>query len=93
MYQKKTVWFVGYVIPGFPLRIHTVRTGQGHEWQVKFHRHGEGGLQKEAARGTSRLPYRQSFLAFDHSACNVPAGTMSQSIKILFQVKTGNTQR
>jgi len=39
--QKNAIDFIDYVIEKFPFRIHTVRTDNGHEFQVRFHWHLE----------------------------------------------------
>jgi hypothetical protein len=39
--QQNAIKFLDYVIEKFPFRIHTIRTGQGHEFQAKFHWHVE----------------------------------------------------
>lgn len=33
--------FINHFVDGFPFRIHTIRTDNGHEFQAKFHRHVE----------------------------------------------------
>jgi len=37
--QENAISFMDYVVGKFPLRIHTIRADNGHEIQVKFHRH------------------------------------------------------
>ena len=39
--QKSAIDFVDYVVKKFPLRIHTIRTDRGHEFQALFHWHVE----------------------------------------------------
>jgi len=39
--QSNAIKFVDYVIAKFPFRIHTIRTDNGHEFQVRFHWHVE----------------------------------------------------
>ncbi len=39
--QESANNFNDYVLDKFPFRIHTVRTGRGHEFQAKFHWHVE----------------------------------------------------
>jgi transposase InsO family protein len=39
--QESAVDFLDYVVERFPVRIHTVRTDNGHEWQALFHWHAE----------------------------------------------------
>lgn len=39
--QQNAIDFVDYVIAKFPFRINTIRTDNGHEFQVKFHWHLE----------------------------------------------------
>jgi hypothetical protein len=44
--QKSSIDFIDYVVEKFPFRIHTIRTGRGHEWQALFPLHVEGkGMQ------------------------------------------------
>lgn len=45
--QECAIQFMDYVIEKFPFRIHTVRTDRGHEFQARFHWHGEDlGIQQ-----------------------------------------------
>jgi transposase InsO family protein len=37
--QKNAIDFIDYVVEKFPFRIHTVRTDNGHEFQIQFHWH------------------------------------------------------
>ena len=37
--QENAIRFVNYVIENFPVRLHTIRTDNGHEFQAKFHWH------------------------------------------------------
>ena len=37
--QANAIDFIDHVVDRFPFRIHTVRTGHGHEFQAKFHWH------------------------------------------------------
>jgi len=39
--QQNAIDFVDYVLSKFPFRIQTIRTDNGHEFQAKFHWHGE----------------------------------------------------
>jgi transposase len=39
--QQSATDFIDYVVKKFPFRIHTIRTGDGHEFQAKFHWHVE----------------------------------------------------
>jgi transposase InsO family protein len=39
--QKNAIDFIDYVVGKFPFRINTVRTDNGHEFQVRFHWHLE----------------------------------------------------
>jgi len=40
-FQQNAIKFIDYVIEKFPFRIHTIRTGRGHEFQAQFHWHVE----------------------------------------------------
>jgi len=46
--QENAIDFVNYVVAKFPFRISTIRTDNGHEFQVKFHWHVEDlGIQHQ----------------------------------------------
>ena len=39
--QENAIAFIDHVVSKFPFRIHTIRTDNGHEFQTRFHWHGE----------------------------------------------------
>jgi transposase InsO family protein len=55
--QANSIVFLNYVVERFPFRIKTIRTGNGHEFQTKFHWHiGDMGMQHIYIKpGTPRL--------------------------------------